>query len=73
MFKVGDIIVGNGTPRYLVTTNEAIMCVTEVKDNRVLVKVLSHANKKYQSSIGHEFFVFSEYFVLAKPKFRGNS
>lgn len=63
VFKVGDIVIGNGT-RYTRTTDRAIMEITSVLCQSVVVKILFHSDNK--SAIG-ETYTISKY-VLKKLK-----
>lgn len=62
-FKIGDIITGKPHAPYLKTTDEAIMCVTEIsRYGEICVKILEHKYQPY--TVGQMYSVKAEYFVL---------
>lgn len=63
IFKVGDIVIGNGT-RYTRTTDRAIMEITSVLGQSVAVKILFHSDNK--SAIGETYTISKD--VLKKLK-----
>lgn len=69
-FKVGDLVTGTETNRYLVTNVLATCTVARVLDDSfIAVVVLKHPTYKGDT----EFVVASNQFKLVKPKFKGNS
>ena len=60
-FKVGDIITGLRGAPYGLTTEDAVMEVTEITDEQdIVVKIIEH--KKEQDKIGSKHTVSQEYF-----------
>lgn len=70
MFKVGDLVTGKDKDHYGFTTSDAIMLVTDINGSQLTVKILTHKNK--HSCLNKTYFVNSEHFILARPKFKGN-
>lgn len=63
-FRVGDIVTGKKSADrlYSYTTPRAVMEVIKVKNNEILVKIISH--ETIEKCVGKEFMVYSEYFTL---------
>lgn len=61
MFRVGDIVTGTKEKLYVITNNQGIMRVEEVRDdNMIVVRLLFHETKK--DFIGRRFSIDSAYF-----------
>lgn len=69
-FKVGDLVTGTKTNRYLVTNALATCTVARVLDDCfIAVVILKHPTYNGDT----EFVVASSEFKLFKPKFKGNN
>lgn len=62
-FKVGDVLTGEDNNGYYVTTNESVLLVTNIEDNKeITVKIMDH--KELFHEIGQEYDVDPKYFKL---------
>jgi len=72
-FKIGDKVVCACDGRYIITTSEADLTVVGGRGDEICVRVDAHRSPRHLHRVGNTYWVYPEYFKLAKPKFKGDN